>query len=570
MTRLLRNRLVLVGLMAPIVWASAGTVVMAQTTATLVRVYQGSTTAPAVTISVAPSSASIAPGATVQFAASVTGTTNTSVVWTATGGTISTAGLYAAGQTAGTYRITATISGGTISGSAAVTIGNSGSDSVDISPGQDIQAQINSFPNGTAFRLKAGVHRLRAPLVPRGGNVFVGESGTVVSGARLLTTFSRSGSYWVVDGQTQQGEVHGACEAAYPRCSRPEDLYIDDIMLQHVSSLAGVGPGKWYFDYDGDRIFFYDDPTGRRVETTVTRHAFGGSAPHVTISQLVIEKFANPAQAGAIEGDHTSLWTVQNNEVRFNHGVGIRLGHGMKVVRNAVHRNGQLGVGGVGDDVLVEQNTIAYNNTAHHSVGWEAGGTKFVNTLRLVVRGNQVHHNDGPGLWTDINNRDTLYENNTVEDNTGNGIFHEVSYAAIIRNNVVRRNGKYTGLAWSGGAGIVVAASPNVQIYGNSLASNANGIIAIQQNRANEGAYGQTIIENLDVRDNAVLTSSGTSAGLLQDINDSSYFTSRNNRFQNNDYQLGTVARPFAWSNQDLEEQQWQSYGQDTLGSFTR
>ena len=48
------------------------------------------------------------PGASAQFAATVTGSENTSVTWSATGGTISPAGVYSAGSTPGTYRATAT------------------------------------------------------------------------------------------------------------------------------------------------------------------------------------------------------------------------------------------------------------------------------------------------------------------------------------------------------------------------------------------------------------------------------------------------------------------------------
>ena len=56
------------------------------------------------------------------------------------------------------------------------------------------------------------------------------------------------------------------------------------------------------------------------------------------------------------------------------------------------------------DDGLVEGNEIDHNNTAGFSAFWEAGGTKWAETRRLVVRGNRAHHNQGPGLWTDGGN----------------------------------------------------------------------------------------------------------------------------------------------------------------------
>ena len=71
-----------------------------------------------------------------------------------------------------------------------------------ISPGEDIQARVNAAPPGTTFLLTSGVHRLQS-IVPRSGDEFVGQPGTVLSGALLLTTV-RSGSYWVAPNQTQE------------------------------------------------------------------------------------------------------------------------------------------------------------------------------------------------------------------------------------------------------------------------------------------------------------------------------------------------------------------------------
>ncbi|MDP1465830.1 right-handed parallel beta-helix repeat-containing protein, partial [Klebsiella pneumoniae] len=83
---------------------------------------------------------------------------------------------------------------------------------------------------------------------------------------------------------------------------------------------------------------------------------------------------------------------------------------------------GQIGIAGIGDDVLIENNEIAFNNYAGYGASWEAGGTKFVRTNNLIVRGNRVHHNNGPGLWTDIDNMNSTISDNDVFYNTGAGI----------------------------------------------------------------------------------------------------------------------------------------------------
>lgn len=63
---------------------------------------------PTIAISINPGSASIQEGNTKQFSATVTGSANGNVTWSATGGTITTAGLYTAGNAPGPFTVTAT------------------------------------------------------------------------------------------------------------------------------------------------------------------------------------------------------------------------------------------------------------------------------------------------------------------------------------------------------------------------------------------------------------------------------------------------------------------------------
>nr|MBA2481177.1 sigma-70 family RNA polymerase sigma factor [Planctomycetota bacterium] len=97
---------------------------------------------------------------------------------------------------------------------------------VVVRSGDDLQAAIDAHPPGTAFRLGAGIHRLQS-AVPKDRDVFTGEHGAVMSGARELTGFHREGDLWCIDGQVQQGQVHGVAGDGRPRAIHPEDLYFD-------------------------------------------------------------------------------------------------------------------------------------------------------------------------------------------------------------------------------------------------------------------------------------------------------------------------------------------------------
>jgi hypothetical protein len=81
-------------------------------------------TAPAtVSVSVSPASATLVTGGRQQFTATVSGASNTNVTWAATGGTISSTGLYTAPATPGSYTATATsVADTTKSASASISV----------------------------------------------------------------------------------------------------------------------------------------------------------------------------------------------------------------------------------------------------------------------------------------------------------------------------------------------------------------------------------------------------------------------------------------------------------------
>ena len=117
-----------------------------------------------------------------------------------------------------------------------------------------------------------------------------------------------------------------------------------------------------------------------------------------------------------------------------------------------------------------------------------------------------MHHNKGPGLWTDHDNVQTLYEGNKVFLNEQDGIKHEISYDAIIRDNIVVANGKSKD-DWLWGSQILIQNSSDVQVYGNLVevaAEFGNGIGIVHQDRG-KGAYGPWDAVRNDVHDNTIV-----------------------------------------------------------------
>ena len=149
------------------------------------------TAAPVVAVSISPTSASVYTGATRQFAATVTGSANTSVTWAvqegAAGGAVSATGLYTAPGAAGSYHVVATsVADASKSATAAVTVTVPPVITVSISP-----TTANVLVNGTQQFTASASSGAVAFTVQE-------QAGGAVDGTGLYTAPAAAGSYHVV------------------------------------------------------------------------------------------------------------------------------------------------------------------------------------------------------------------------------------------------------------------------------------------------------------------------------------------------------------------------------------
>jgi len=417
-----------------------------------------------------------------------------------------------------------------------------------LNPGDNISAIVSAAPDGATFYFEPGVYH-GVSLAPKDGQTFIGAEGAILNGSAVLTNWTQSGNLWVIGGQTQQGRVNSSAEflPGTQRPGNPETVFLDNTPLKPVDALSKVVPGTFYFDYAADQIYVADNPAGHTVEAGKLTDAFHGSATNVTVQNLVIEKYDPEIQYGAIRGDQS--WTIRDNEVRLNYAVGISAHDGSQIIGNYVHDNGQMGLGGYGNNILVQGNELATNGFwSGIDPLWEAGGFKFADTDNLVVRGNYSHDNNGSGMWTDTNNIHTLYEDNVVVHNTIGGIGHEISYDAIIRNNTLIGNGYGDTRGWGWGAEINIQNSQNVQVYGNriDMTDGGNGIVLIQQNRGS-GTHGTYTTTGNQIHDNIIVDHDGHGyIGGFADYNQSGMLNG-GNTWSNNQYFMPDGGGRFQW-----------------------
>lgn len=448
----------------------------------------------------------------------------------------------------------------------------------------DINAFIRQHPPRTTFKFRAGIYRPNAGIIPRTGDELVGTYSagkrvSVISGAKVLTGWQWNGRAWFANDQMQQGSVHpdpGICLTTHPRCIYPEDLFMDDELKKHVPFVADVEPGTWHFDYTNNRIYVGDNPFGRFVETSVQPYFFGtvdAGTSRVLMDGLIIEKYACPTQNAAVYLGSSYIgaleWEARACEVRYCHGAGIWNDAQTRTLHCYVHHNGCFGLCGAGWDIRVEGNDVAYNNTCGITPYWGAGGSKWVWTTDLMVRGNRFRFNKGPGAWADINNMRVTYEYNVCEDNQRSGIFHEISYDAIIRYNTCRRNGTIDEWPWwtTNGA-IEVVSSRNVEVHDNVCENNWQEITGLNDGRVEGGTWGPYVLDNMRVHDNIVRNRVGTPrTGLGRSGWAEIMPVTVRPVFDRNHY---TVAQPQAFTapQGELNWDGWRNIGQDPNGTF--
>jgi len=432
---------------------------------------------------------------------------------------------------------------------------------VTVNPGDNLQGLVNQYPPGTTFTLASGVHRLQS-VVPKNNDSFNGEADAVLSGAVLLTSFSTSGGYWVANVKaTAQSSYPGSCHPAHPNCTFPEDLFFDSQPKVRVATLSGVQHGTWFLDYASGQAYMADNPAGHTVEISLLPQAFSGTAQSVTIFNVIVEKYASVADQGAIDASAGTNWAAKWAEARYNHGMGIRTGNGMYIFHCYCHNNGQLGVGGSGNNILMQNSQISFNNYAGYNFYWEAGGAKFSGVNYLKIQYSNFHDNFGPGLNDDSASQNIDYDENATSHNWEAGILHETGYSAVIHDNYVASDGfntDGTNVWW--GSGIYINTSSDTEVRNNTLVNCMNGITARYDSRGDGPDGLPYILQNLNVHDNAITQTTGMACALVKGASfDNSVYTSYNNHFQNNTFYLAypLTYKYFFWMGEAWTEALW-------------
>jgi parallel beta-helix repeat protein len=383
---------------------------------------------------------------------------------------------------------------------------------------------VERYPAGTAFCFSAGVHRITRTVKPGAGSTLGSSTGAVLTGSKRLSSWVTNNGDWIARGALPASyALTGQCEDNVAKiCGLREQIFQDGAHVRRVATRALVVPGTFYSDYAANAVYVGTDPRTHAMEISRTNTAISSGASNVVVRGLTVEHFASASQAGAVVAGPG--WQVQSNDIRDNHAVGVMLVNADNAVlgKNFIRRNGQLGIGQYSTvNGRITENFINNNNTDGYWIAdWESGGIKTTWSSGGSVTNNQIWANLGVGLWSDAYDENRTFSGNHIENNAADGIRFEIGRNGVIASNTIIRNGYGThrgsGTSLWDGAGVNVNTSSNVQVRGNYLAGNVNGV-SIQSRTRGSGPWGLNVLRGVLVTGNTVSMRAGTQAtGMVQ------------------------------------------------------
>jgi hypothetical protein len=363
----------------------------------------------------------------------------------------------------------------------------------------EVETALESGASTATYCFAPGTYRMS--LTPRKGQTLIGEPGATLKGTRVATGWTRnSAGIWVLSNATfnpvvQSPPFEGSTESCkeIPANCHYADLFKNGVRLRRVLADTTPPRGAWNWNYVKNRVYVNtSDPRQALMELT-NRNAGITSAGNLTVRGLSLMQYGR-------HGIYTKAGDVLRDvEFAWNHGQGFKLeGDGAAIIGGHAHHNGRFGGSCIGSNKTIDGLELSYNNNLHFAgrtggLGG-AGAIKCVRTTGLVVRNVYSHDNFADGFWTDMSNRNVLYENNVMVRNARFGIFHEISCSVEIRGNVLRDNGN---------DGLFIHSSIDADVHHNTFGGNGDAAVAIRDNldrrvecASNAGAYGNRIYEN--------------------------------------------------------------------------
>jgi hypothetical protein len=361
------------------------------------------------------------------------------------------------------------------------TTGDDGNSGTINSPLKNVQTAINKTAAGDEVIIRDGIYResIRSSIKNVKINAYPGET-PIIKGSDLITGWQAEGSYWKLQTKlinVQQVFVDGnnpLQQIGYPRKS----FITDDPSRKRYEMPVGTGigdmaPGRFWWDGDkGDNdatgylyIWLDDssDPNSHQIEVSQRKAILLLSGKGSSVKGVQFEH--SNANTFREQGSAVSLGTecvMDSCRVQWCDFSGVGLGNRAKVINSVVVYNGAVGISSSGgEDFLIKNTRMAYNNYRNFYSQWHTGGFKGATHAYGTIENCEIDNNNGPGVWFDY-----CAKSASEDDEDGDNL-----YPIIIRSNYFHNNGtgSYNTKTINNNGTILIEVSEQAYVYNNII-----------------------------------------------------------------------------------------------------
>jgi len=272
------------------------------------------------------------------------------------------------------------------------------------------------------------------------------------------------------------------CERPLQRIG-PDPIYKNDEYLKLATvgrGLADIVQDSFYFDPADQTLYMKigGEPGWFSIEVGVRGFTLTASKVHdVVLRGLELRHNRQPGgQWSMVSIGECERLVIEDCRIYQSDFCGLGVGRcrGCIVRRCDLSWNGNTGLGmGECEDCVIEDCTLLFNNTRRFHPGWHCGGMKCIprNRRCTVQRCEAAYNINSDGIWFDAENAEIRILGNVSHHNDGCGIFFEINKGGgLIADNLVYANR---------GRGIYISGSQKTWIVHNTVAANLAGIVAM-------------------------------------------------------------------------------------------
>ena len=193
-----------------------------------------------------------------------------------------------------------------------------------VTPAVNLVAAVQAAGVGASLCLKPGVYRLSGQVRPLAGQTITLERGAIVSGAKVVTCLDERGH--VLGPRQADAGLQLRLGLGGASVQRQSDrLHLRGPVPRWTAPATGEEPcrgrpaGEVFFDKARDKMYIVDDPTGHAMEATTVTTGIASGATGVTIRGASSRRWAGSGYRRMV-----ARWTIENSEIRYAHGTGLR------------------------------------------------------------------------------------------------------------------------------------------------------------------------------------------------------------------------------------------------------